>query len=142
MFRHVTLLVVLSVALAAVVGFVLWLLLAQPDLSTTAVPATGPRPLTAAERLDSLKLALAVVAGIGGIVALTVAYRKQRQGRRPSGARRRNATPGHPTAAVQDRWARSAVRTAVTSGRGDGRRRTAAVMRLLTGGSSGRVATR
>jgi hypothetical protein len=80
MFRHVALLVVLSVALTAVVGFVLWLLLAKPDLATTTPPATGPRPLTAAERLDSLKLALAVVAGIGGIVALTVAYRKQRQG--------------------------------------------------------------
>jgi hypothetical protein len=80
MFRHVTLLVGVSVALTVAVGFVLWLLLAKPDLATTTPPATGPRPLTAAERLDSLKLALAVVAGIGGIVALTVAYRKQRQG--------------------------------------------------------------
>ncbi|PRX16783.1 hypothetical protein CLV67_118114 [Actinoplanes italicus] len=80
MFRHVALLVVVSLALTVVVGFVLWLLLAKPDLATTTPPATGPRPLTAAERLDSLKLALAVVAGIGGIVALTVAYRKQRQG--------------------------------------------------------------
>jgi hypothetical protein len=80
MFRHVALLVVVSVALTVVVGFVLWLLLAKPDLAATTAPATGPRPLTAAERLDSLKLALAVVAGIGGIVALTVAYRKQRQG--------------------------------------------------------------
>ncbi|MEU4623972.1 hypothetical protein AB0G04_28855 [Actinoplanes sp. NPDC023801] len=79
MFRHVALLVLLSVVLTAVVGVVLWLMLAQPDLTATA-PAPGNRPLTAAERLDSLKLALAVVAGIGGIVALTVAYRKQRQG--------------------------------------------------------------
>jgi hypothetical protein len=80
MFRHVALLVVLSVTLTVVVGFLLWLLLAQPDLTTTTTPPTGPRPLTAAERLDSLKLALAVVAGVGGIVALTVAYRRQRHG--------------------------------------------------------------
>ncbi|MER6825260.1 pentapeptide repeat-containing protein [Streptosporangium sp. NPDC000563] len=39
--------------------------------------ATGKRP-TVAEFLDTLKIVLAVIGGIGGVVALVVAYRKQR----------------------------------------------------------------
>ncbi|MCA1682072.1 MAG: hypothetical protein LC700_02850, partial [Actinobacteria bacterium] len=36
--------------------------------------------LSASERIEGLKVVLAVVAGIGAVVALTVAYRKQRDG--------------------------------------------------------------
>ncbi|MGV9601665.1 pentapeptide repeat-containing protein [Streptosporangium sandarakinum] len=41
--------------------------------------ATSKRP-TVAEFLDTLKIVLAVIGGIGGVVALVVAYRKQRIG--------------------------------------------------------------
>lgn len=91
MFLHVILLAALSAVLAVGLGLSLWVMLGQPHLvasipapvptSGGAPPPTAPNanpPLTAADRLDSLKLVLAIVAGIGGIVALTVAYRRQR----------------------------------------------------------------
>ncbi|MGW4641622.1 hypothetical protein ACWEN6_24080 [Sphaerisporangium sp. NPDC004334] len=52
-------------------------------LITVALSALGPLDLSAArptvdQVLEVVKLSLAVVAGIGGVVALVVAYRKQR----------------------------------------------------------------
>ncbi|WP_127507179.1 hypothetical protein [Actinoplanes solisilvae] len=38
----------------------------------------GSAPLTVRDRTDILKIALTIVAGIGGVVALVVAYRRQR----------------------------------------------------------------
>ncbi|MDQ3404779.1 MAG: hypothetical protein M3548_15530 [Actinomycetota bacterium] len=61
----------IALALAAVTGFgLLWLL---------GLPAV-PKPTTfgTTELLELLKIGLAVVAGFGGVVALAVAYRKQR----------------------------------------------------------------
>lgn len=88
--RHVALLLGISLALVTAFGVLLWLGLGRPDLtlpppspaSTRTEPsATIPRSgLSVTERLDSLKVVFAVVAGIGAIVALTVAYRKQRDG--------------------------------------------------------------
>ena len=72
MLVHVGLLLVLALVLAGVLGVGVWFALGRPDV------IAPPRPLTARERLDSVKVILAVIAGIGGIVALTVAYRKQR----------------------------------------------------------------
>ncbi|OPG09284.1 hypothetical protein [Microbispora sp. GKU 823] len=47
-------------------------------LTWLGLPApTGQKP-SVAEFLDTLKIVLAVVGGIGGVVALVVAYRKQR----------------------------------------------------------------
>jgi hypothetical protein len=53
---------------------ILWLVLNKPSL-----PPQG-RILNAGEVYSAIKLALAVVAGVGGVVALVVAYRKQRLG--------------------------------------------------------------
>jgi hypothetical protein len=95
MLRHVGLLLGLSVLLALLLSAGVWFTLGRPDLgaplpapaaSATAGPtptvttATRTRALTATERLDSPKVILAVIAGVGGIVALAVAYRKQRYG--------------------------------------------------------------
>jgi hypothetical protein len=80
---HVALLLTLGTGLAVLLGVLLWAGLGKPD---PAAPAPAPsasaaaRPLTAAERLDSIKLVLATVGGVGAVVALTVAYRKQRHG--------------------------------------------------------------
>jgi hypothetical protein len=90
---HVGLLLSLSLAAAGAAGLLLWWGLGRPDLAGTApgptiapaptvapVVTSPPRPLTPGERLDSMKVILAVVGGIGAVVALTVAYRKQRVG--------------------------------------------------------------
>ncbi|WP_068923584.1 pentapeptide repeat-containing protein [Planobispora rosea] len=50
----------------------LWLL-GFPDLTPV-----GPKGISLARMLDLLKLSFAVVAGIGGVIALVVAYRKQK----------------------------------------------------------------
>ena len=51
----------------------LWLLLGQPKLSPSR-----PGALTSSDLFDGIKIALTVVGGIGGVVALVVAYRRQR----------------------------------------------------------------
>jgi uncharacterized protein YjbI with pentapeptide repeats len=62
-----------ALAVAAVVLGLLWLLLGMPSTTTTA-------PLGTSEIFDGLKIALTVVAGVGGVVALVVAYRRQQLG--------------------------------------------------------------
>ncbi|MFD1044113.1 pentapeptide repeat-containing protein [Kibdelosporangium lantanae] len=58
-----------AVAAAFISGGGLWWLLGRPDL-------TGP--VESKDRLELVKIALAVAAGTGGVIALVVAYRKQR----------------------------------------------------------------
>ncbi|CCH35595.1 pentapeptide repeat-containing protein [Actinosynnema sp. NPDC047251] len=60
----------LAVVLAGVTGFGLFWLLGRPALPSAA-------SFTTAELLDLLKIGLAVVGGLGAVVALAVAYRKQ-----------------------------------------------------------------
>lgn len=60
-------------AVAAAILFALWQILDRPRIP--AQPDLTPKDL-----LDNVKLSLSVVAGIGGLVALVVAYRKQRIG--------------------------------------------------------------
>lgn len=72
---HIALWLLLGVTVAALTAWALWLLLGQPALRP---PATGPA--TTQDKFDGLKIALTVVGGIGGVIALTVAYRKQRLG--------------------------------------------------------------
>lgn len=84
---HIALWLVLGVMVAALTAWVLWLLLGQPALR----PA-GSGPATSQEKFDGLKIALTVVGGIGGVIALTVAYRKQRLG---EAAERREDTKAH-----------------------------------------------
>jgi hypothetical protein len=62
---------VLAVVITAVTGGLLWWSLGRPALPTGAV-------LTPRDVLDLSRLSLAVTAGTGGIVALVVAYRRQR----------------------------------------------------------------
>jgi hypothetical protein len=67
----------LSLIMVVGLGVMVWLgfgrpvMLGRPEQYST---------LSVSERLDALKVVLAVVGGIGAIVALTVAYRKQRDG--------------------------------------------------------------
>jgi hypothetical protein len=87
---HVALLLGLALAAAVALSGVVWFGLGRPDLSALAPAVSAAagqpggamvrRPLTVAERLDGLKIVLALVAGIGAVVALTIAYRKQRHG--------------------------------------------------------------
>jgi hypothetical protein len=87
-FTHVVVMIGIAIVLMVAFGFVVWLLVGHPNLSAPTPTAPGradtPGPpsagLTVAERLDMLKVILAVVGGTGAIVALTVAYRKQREG--------------------------------------------------------------
>ena len=87
LFLHVALLLLLAITVAIGFGTLLWLGLGKPDITSPTPPSTitptpgkttAPPALTAGERLEGLKVVLAVVAGIGAVVALTVAYRKQR----------------------------------------------------------------
>ncbi|XVV05334.1 pentapeptide repeat-containing protein [Actinosynnema sp. CA-248983] len=72
---HIALWLVLGVTVAALTAWALWLLLGQPALR----PANSG-PASTQDKFDGLKIALTVVGGIGGVIALTVAYRKQRLG--------------------------------------------------------------
>lgn len=66
--RHIVAVVSIGLSVFAVAAVLLWLALGLP---------AAPSPDT---RLDIIKIALSVVAGVGGVVALVVAYRKQRIG--------------------------------------------------------------
>ncbi|MFG2974411.1 pentapeptide repeat-containing protein [Streptomyces sp. NPDC048331] len=67
---HVAVVLLVSAFAAGVVAVVLWLLLGRPLL-----PVAGA--LKPGEVYDGIKIALATVAGAGGVVALVVAYRRQ-----------------------------------------------------------------
>jgi hypothetical protein len=114
---HVSLLLGLALTAAVGVGVVVWLGLGQPNLSapppprpTPAGPSsteTGRPSLTTAERLDGLKIVLAVVGGVGAVVALTVAYRKQRHGE-VAAHRDKRAEAREVTKAFTDRYGKAA----------------------------------
>jgi hypothetical protein len=59
---HVTLLLLIAVGVAGAVLALLWLLLGRPHLASAG-------PLKPSETYDAIKIALAVVAGVGGVVA-------------------------------------------------------------------------
>ena len=71
LFQHVALLLGLALGFAVVLGGLLWWALGEPEL-------TGRQAWTTSNTFDALKIVLLVVAGSGGVVALTVSYRKQR----------------------------------------------------------------
>jgi uncharacterized protein YjbI with pentapeptide repeats len=73
LFEHVVLLLGLAVGFGVVLAGLLWWALGQPEL-------TIGQAWTTRNTFDALKIVLLVVAGIGGVVALTVSYRKQRLG--------------------------------------------------------------
>src|SRR5436309_1843818 len=70
---HIAVLLVVAVLTAAGVGGLFWWLLGRPSMRFTG-------EWTAGNSLDLAKLVLAVLGGIGAVVALVVAYRKQQLG--------------------------------------------------------------
>jgi hypothetical protein len=66
--RHIVAVVLIGLSVFAAAAALLWLALGLP---------AAPSPDT---KLNVIKIALSVVAGVGGVVALVVAYRKQRIG--------------------------------------------------------------
>jgi uncharacterized protein YjbI with pentapeptide repeats len=73
LFEHVMLLLGLAAGFAVALALLLWWALSRPEL-------TIGQSWTTADTFDAVKIVLLVVAGIGGVVALTVSYRKQRLG--------------------------------------------------------------
>jgi membrane protein implicated in regulation of membrane protease activity len=67
---HVVAMLVLAVAVFVTAVVVIWLGLGAPRSRPDAA-------FTTTNQLETVKLALAVVAGVGGVVALVVAYRRQ-----------------------------------------------------------------
>lgn len=67
---HIAVVLVLAVAGAIAVLGLLWLTLGSPRMRVSG-------PLKPSDTYDAIKIALAVVAGAGGVVALVVAYRRQ-----------------------------------------------------------------
>lgn len=82
---HVVILVSISIVMFVGLAWVAWRLSGQPDLflrrsRSESVPGQATptsSAWTVANTLDAIKILLSVVAGIGAIVALTIAYRKQ-----------------------------------------------------------------
>jgi uncharacterized protein YjbI with pentapeptide repeats len=70
---HVALVLVVAVVSAAVIGAVLWWLLGRPPLRQ----AGG---WTTANSFEFAKIVLALIGGVGAVVALVIAYRKQHLG--------------------------------------------------------------
>ncbi|MER7000764.1 pentapeptide repeat-containing protein [Streptomyces sp. NPDC000410] len=67
---HTATVLVLAVGAAIMILGLLWLALGAPRVEV-------PGPLKPSDTYDAIKIALAVVAGAGGVVALVVAYRRQ-----------------------------------------------------------------
>jgi len=88
----VALLLGLAALFAAGVWVLLWTAVGKPALtgrpatpptpspSVSAPTVPGPPAWTVANTFDAMKIVLAVVGGLGGVVALTVAYRRQHLG--------------------------------------------------------------
>jgi uncharacterized protein YjbI with pentapeptide repeats len=105
--KHLLPAVVITVLLGAAIAtaltaFLTWLVLKIPPTGT--LPAPGPNGTS--PFLDVLKVALTVAAGIGGAVALVVAYRRQRHLEVDDAGRRSRYTSaaqqlGDPQAAVR-----------------------------------------
>jgi hypothetical protein len=67
---HVMMALLAAVLLSCAVAFVIWVSLGSPSTRLG-------QPLTATDQLSLIRLALTVVAAVGGVVALVVAYRRQ-----------------------------------------------------------------
>ncbi|WP_203784608.1 pentapeptide repeat-containing protein [Paractinoplanes rishiriensis] len=77
LFVHVAALLALAFLVAVVAGLGMWVAVGRPDLSSATTSGAGTAAWSIANTFDALKIVLAIVAGIGGVVALTVAYRRQ-----------------------------------------------------------------
>ena len=72
---HVAAWIVAGLSIVGITLMLLWISFGRPHLQNQSADGVGPGGL-----FDAAKLALAVVAGIGGVVALVVAFRRQRLG--------------------------------------------------------------
>jgi hypothetical protein len=70
---NVAVMLAVAAGTAVGVGGVLWWVLGRPEIQ-------APGPWTSDDSFNFAKIVLAVVGGIGGVVALVVAYRRQRLG--------------------------------------------------------------
>ncbi|TCB93515.1 hypothetical protein E0H26_22400 [Micromonospora zingiberis] len=70
---HIAMWLLLGLSIAGVTLYVLWLLYQRPKLASISASGVDPKTL-----FDASKVALTIVGGIGGVVALVVAYRRQR----------------------------------------------------------------
>jgi Pentapeptide repeats (9 copies) len=81
---HVALLLGVAAAVAVAVGALLWRVLGKPVVGAASgqpVAAGSAAPVwSASDTLDAVKVVLMVVGGVGAVVALAVAYRRQRLG--------------------------------------------------------------
>ena len=86
---HVALMLGLATAVAVGAGALLWTTVGRPALRgvpvppipvTSATPEAAAPQWTLTNTFDAMKIVLSVVAGIGGVIALTVAYRRQHLG--------------------------------------------------------------
>jgi len=70
---HVSALLAVSVLTAIGIGWLLWIALGRPAIRTG-----GPGVVwTPGDTFDAMKIVLAIVGGVGAVVALTVGYRRQ-----------------------------------------------------------------
>lgn len=83
----------LGVVVTVGAGALLWWGLGSPAI-------TGPNALKPQEKFDLIKIALAVTGGIGGVIFLVIAYRKQRLG---EAAERRENAKGRREDAKEER---------------------------------------
>ncbi|GAB4054800.1 hypothetical protein GCM10028775_46680 [Catellatospora paridis] len=93
--------IIAGIALFASAAVLLWLGLDRPDLGTGM-------PLEPKDQLDLVRIALIVTGGMGGLVALVVAYRKQRI-----------AEDANRRAETEIRWAEEANHRAIEAGQRD-----------------------
>jgi uncharacterized protein YjbI with pentapeptide repeats len=99
---HIALALLAGVAVAATVGLALWFALGRPSLHPRQRGLLNP-----SEIYDGIKIALTVVAGIGGVIALVVAYRRQRLAEREH-VRAEDAAHREDTRLYTDRFGRAA----------------------------------
>lgn len=98
---HVALWIFVGLVVIAITLFLFWISFDKPHLRSQAAKGVGPTAL-----FNAAKLALAVVAGIGAVVALVVAFRRQRLGEADH-ERQDRATARDETRLFTERFARA-----------------------------------
>ena len=75
---HFVLVALVALAICIGAGWLLWRGAGSPPAAGSPPVAGRPKPLTLRDQFDLVKIALSIVVGVGGLVALVVAYRRQR----------------------------------------------------------------
>ncbi|WP_406034369.1 pentapeptide repeat-containing protein [Nocardioides sp. NBC_00163] len=98
---HIGLWLGIGLTLTACILLGLWVMFGKPDFQNQSTTGVGPEML-----FNASKLALGVVAGMGGVVALVVATRRQRLGEADHG-RQERATVRDETRLFAERFAQA-----------------------------------